>query len=70
LEMVTELERMTYTKTPSGEIVYKTMTEKGGKRGEDHFTSALLCAVMAYHSVNELILSKSKKLINPGWLNK
>jgi hypothetical protein len=68
LEMVTELERMTYTTTPTGDIVYKTMTEKGGKRGEDHFTSALLCAVMAYHSVNELIMAKSKKLINPGWL--
>lgn len=70
LEMVAELERMTYSKTPSGDIVYRTMTEKGGKRGEDHFTSALLCATMAYYLQNEFIQSKpeKKKLFKPSWL--
>jgi hypothetical protein len=48
LEMVSELERMTYTKTQSGDLVYKTLTDRGGKKGEDHFTSALLCASLAY----------------------
>lgn len=70
LEMVTELERMTYSKTSSGEIVYKTLTPKGGKKGEDHFTSALLCASMAYYLSNDFILGKLQrvKLVSPSWL--
>jgi len=68
LEMITELERMTYSKTPTGEIVYKTLTLTGGKAGEDHFTSALLCASMAYYLNNELLdLRRSKKLAKPSW---
>jgi hypothetical protein len=69
LEMVTELERMTYTKTPSGEIVYRTLTQKGGKKGEDHFTSALLCASMAYYLKNDYMAYKPQKraLAKPGW---
>jgi len=47
-ELITELERMTYTKTPTGDVVYKTLTPKGGKRGDDHNTSAMLCATLAY----------------------
>ena len=70
LEMITELERMTYTKTPSGEIVYRTLTLRGGKKGEDHFTSALLCGVLAYYLNNDYIMNKpkSKKLIGFSWL--
>ena len=68
LELVTELERMTYTKTPTGEIVYRTMTARGGKRGEDHFTSALLCGIMAYYSTKEsLNLRRNRKLMKPSW---
>jgi hypothetical protein len=69
LEMVVELERMTYTKTPSGEIVYRTLTERGGKKGEDHFTSALLCASLAYYLENETLTFKAqtKKLFKPTW---
>jgi hypothetical protein len=69
LEMVTELERMTYTKTPTGEIVYRTLTQKGGKKGEDHFTSALLCASMAYYLKNDYMAYKPQKraLAKPGW---
>lgn len=48
LELITELERMTYTKSTTGEVVYRTLTPKGGKRGEDHNTAAMLCASMAY----------------------
>lgn len=61
-DMMIELERMTYTKNPSGDIAYKTLTQRGGKRGEDHFTSALLCGVGAFYLTNELFVnSKTKK---------
>ena len=69
LELVTELERMTYTKTPTGEIVYRTLTERGGKKGEDHFTAAMLCASLAYfYTYDNLDLAKKKaKLAQPKW---
>jgi hypothetical protein len=69
LEMITELERMTYSKTPTGDIVYRTLTVRGGKKGEDHFTSALLCASLAYYLNNEFILNRPeiKKLAKPHW---
>jgi hypothetical protein len=70
LDMIVELERMTYTRTTSGEIVYKTLTARGGKRGEDHFTAALLCAVLAYYLNNEYLAYKPKKqkLVSFSWL--
>lgn len=70
LELVTELERMTYTKTPTGEIVYRTLTTHGGKKGADHFTSALLCATLAYYTNSEYMLykHKKKKLLGFTWL--
>jgi hypothetical protein len=70
METVVELERMTYTKTVSGEIAYRTLTTKGGKRGEDHFTSALLCAATSYYLMNEFSFSRrtKKKLLRSGWL--
>jgi len=69
LETVTELERMTYTKTPAGEIVYKTITERGGKRGEDHFTQALLCGILAYYlQMEDMQFRPAKiKLARPHW---
>ena len=70
IDLIAELERMTFTKTPSGEIVYKTVTPRGGKRGEDHFTAALLCGVGAYYLENEnLNLKHSKpKLMRAIWV--
>jgi len=69
LELISELERMTYTKGPTGMVVYKTLTTKGGKKGEDHFTAAMLCGILAYHQANELVLlRKSRKLLAPRWL--
>jgi len=69
LEMITELERMTYSKTTSGEIVYKTLTDRGGKKGEDHFTSALLCAALAYYLTHEsLINTRKPKLFTSRWV--
>lgn len=69
LEMVTELERMTYSRTPSGDIVYRTLTEKGGKKGEDHFSSALLCASLAYYLYREKMnfQAVNKKLAKATW---
>lgn len=69
LDLVTELERMTYTKNANGDISYKTLTERGGKRGEDHFTSALICGVGAYHMTTEFIQAAPKiKLIRAMWV--
>ena len=69
IDMVVELERMTYSKNPSGDISYKTLTPKGGQRGEDHFTSALLCAGMAYYTENESLTQAKKpvKLYAGRW---
>jgi len=66
MDMISELERMTYTKSNTGEIVYKTLTVRGGKRGEDHFTAALLCGVGAYYLTNEnsFMNQEKKKLFN------
>ncbi len=67
-DMIVELERMTYTKNPNGDISYKTMTERGGSRGEDHFTSALLCGVGAYYFTKEFSITKPKaKLMKASW---
>jgi hypothetical protein len=70
-ETITELERMTYSKNPTtGDISYKTLTLRGGKRGEDHFTAALLCAVGSYYITNEFSVSKTekKRLMRAMWL--
>jgi len=69
LDLVTELERMTYTKNPNGDISYKTLTERGGKRGEDHFTSAMLCGVGAFHMTMEFSQATRKvKLLKALWI--
>jgi len=68
-DMIIELERMTYTKNPNGDISYRTLTERGGKKGEDHFTSALLCGVSAFYFMREHSLNRSKpKLILSRWI--
>lgn len=68
-EMITELERMTYTKGPTGEISYRTVTDRGGKAGEDHFTSALLCGIGAFHMTTEFLQRTPKiKLLRARWI--
>ena len=66
--MISELERMTYSKNVNGDISYKTLTDRGGKRGEDHFTSALLCCIGAYHLTNGMVLIKRAPLLRPSWV--
>jgi len=70
MDMIVELERMTYTKGATGEIIYRTLTAKGGKAGEDHFTSALLCGCASYYLMNEFSFRKKEKakLMRPGWI--
>jgi hypothetical protein len=71
-DLISELERMTFTKNATtGDIVYKTLTPKGGQRGEDHFTAAMLCAVLAYYLENESIFARSRKpkLFKARWYN-
>lgn len=69
-DTITELERMTYKQNPvTGDISYRTLTERGGKRGADHFTAALLCGVLAYHLEEEMIYGRrgKRKLANARW---
>jgi len=69
MDMIVELERMTYTRNPSGDIVYKTLTDRGGKRGDDHFTSSVLCGVGAFHMTREFSQLQPKiKLIKAVWI--
>jgi len=48
-DVITELERTTYTRSPSGNIIYKTMGLRGGKHGDDHNVASLLAFVLASH---------------------
>lgn len=69
LEMVSELEKMTYSKSVNGDISYKTLTDRGGKRGEDHFTSALLCGIGAYHMTLGTVKKRERVvLFRSGWV--
>jgi len=70
LEFISELERMIYSRTVTGDIVYRTLTDKGGKKGDDHFTSAALCGMLAYHLEEEKLNFKRKreKLVSARWL--
>jgi len=60
IDLVTELERMTYTKTATGELVFRSLTPGGGKRGEDHNTSAMLCAIYSYFLKMEYGITNKK----------
>lgn len=69
IDMISELERMTYSKSITGDITYRTLTDRGGKKGEDHFTSALLCLTGAYHITNGMVLAKERRpLLSPSWI--
>lgn len=68
--VISELERTTYLKTASGELVFRTVTPRGGLRhGGDHNVSALLCATLAHYLVTEVGVPTTKKvkLYKPTW---
>ena len=69
-ELMSELERMTYSKNVNGDISYKTLTHRGGKKGEDHFTAALLCGTLAYYLEYESFVNKvvKPKLFKSRWI--
>lgn len=71
VDLITELERMTYTKSTTGEVIYKTLTPRGGKRGEDHNTAAMLSAMMAYNIliVEQIFIKKRKPLARGRWIS-
>jgi len=70
MDFITELERMTYHKTPRGDIVYRTLTSRGGEKGEDHHTSALLCAIVAHYTLRDqkIYRPKSRRLARTSWM--
>lgn len=69
METVSELERMTYTKSQNGDLVYRTLTLRGGQRGADHFTAALLCGILAYHQSSELLIMQKRPVLFTGrWM--
>lgn len=69
-EFITELERTTYLKTASGRKVFRTYTERGGLRGDDHNLSALLSAFMAWYLSYESLTGYTKrpKLFSARWI--
>lgn len=69
-DIISELERTVYSRSPSGNIIYRTMTERGGKYGNDHNVAALLAFVLAWFNKydSQLYRRKRKKLWQPRWL--
>jgi hypothetical protein len=48
-DVIIELERTMYTRSPAGNIIYKTLTELGGQRGDDHNVASLLAFMLGWH---------------------
>lgn len=69
--LINELERTTYRRTPSGELVFRTTTPRGGiRKGEDHNLSAFLCAVIGYYlkfELNSFEWQQRPELYKPRW---
>lgn len=62
MDLITEMERMTYTKNQNGDISYRTLTPGGGKRGADHNVAALLSGIIAYFTkVEGQLFGKKRK---------
>lgn len=69
-EIISELERMAYTKNINGEVVYKTLGIKGGEKANDHLTSALLCGILGHYVKNDLVINdyRKKDLFLARWI--
>jgi len=69
--LINELERTTYRRGPSGDLIYRTITPQGGLRhGEDHNTSALLCFTLGLYLTDEasrFLWKQRVKLYRPRW---
>ena len=70
-ELISELERTTYTKSIQGQLTFKTATLHGGMRGGDHNLAALLSGFLAWYLRNESTfnLQQNKpRLLRPRWM--
>jgi len=72
--VISELERTIYKRGASGDLIFHTITVRGGTRhGEDHNTAALLCAVLGLYITNEMSQyswQKRVRLYRPRWFRK
>lgn len=48
-DVIIELERTMYTRSAAGNVIYKTLTELGGQRGDDHNLASLLAFTLGWH---------------------
>jgi hypothetical protein len=71
-ELITELERTTFTKSVNGNVTFRTFTEKGGARGSDHNMSAYLAGFTGWYLRFEGFFQHEKpvKLIRSRWMFK
>jgi|WetSurMetagenome_2_1015567.scaffolds.fasta_scaffold04344_9 hypothetical protein len=53
-EMISELERTSYTRTDTGELKFYVESLDGKTKGEDHNTQALCCALTAWWQEHEM----------------
>lgn len=69
-DVITELERTVYSRSPSGNIIYRTMTERGGKFGDDHNVAAMLAFTLAWFEKydSQFLRRKRKKLWQPRFV--
>lgn len=69
-DLITELERITYHRTTSGNVIYKALTPGGSDRGDDHNFAALLCFVMVLFEKYDLqsLRTKRAKLFRSRWI--
>ncbi len=70
-DLLTELERITYSKSSAtSQVVYKATTPGGGDRGDDHNFAALLTYAMVIYQKFDAFDSRSRKpkLLRSRWL--
>lgn len=69
-DMIIELERTVYSRGPSGRLIYRTMTARGGKSGDDHNVAALLSFMLAhfYKYEQDGFSMNKKRLWSSRWL--
>jgi hypothetical protein len=69
-ELISELEKVVYFRTATGQVQYKVMTDRGSDRGDDHNFAALLCfAMVLFERYENLGYSNvRKKLFKTRWL--
>jgi hypothetical protein len=69
-DVITELERTVYSRSPSGNIIYRTLTERGGKQGDDHNLASLISFMLAWYEKYDAhnYKRRRKKLRKAMWL--